>query len=111
MPELDRTFAAATAPRTLGTPAPAPGAPAATTATPPAAPRTLLGFLGLSGGGGREAELSEQLESKESESLALQVQLANLKGALRSQEEMTRELMFQQAATAQGGASASRRLG
>ena len=71
----------------------------------------MLGFGGGGGGGEREAELNEQLESKDSANLALQVQLANLKGALRSQEEMTRELMFQQAATAQGGASASRRLG
>ena len=57
----------------------------------------MLGFGGGGGGGGdggeREAELNEQLESKDSANLALQVQLANLKGALRSQEEMTRGLL------------------
>lgn len=96
------TLAAATAPRAPSPPprrmrAPPPLAPP--TSTPP---RTLLGMLGLGGdsgggGGGREAELSEQLESKDSANLALQVQLANLKGALRSQEEMTRGLMLQHA--------------
>ena len=59
----------------------------------------MLGFGGGGGGGGgeREAELNEQLESKDSANLALQVQLANLKGALRSQEEMTRGLMLKNA--------------
>ena len=52
---------------------------------------------GGGGGGEREAELNEQLESKDSANLALQVQLANLKGALRSQEEMTRGLMLKNA--------------
>ena len=57
----------------------------------------MLGFGGGGGGGEREAELNEQLESKDSANLALQVQLANLKGALRSQEEMTRDLMLKNA--------------
>ena len=92
-------LAAATAPRPPSPPprrarAPPPLAP--TTSTPPS--RSLLGMLGFGGGGGgggeREAELNEQLESKDSANLALQVQLANLKGALRSQEEMTRGLML-----------------
>ena len=99
------TLAAATAPRAPSPPprrrstAPPPLAPA--TSTPPS--RSLLGMLGFGGGGGggdggeREAELNEQLESKDSANLALQVQLANLKGALRSQEEMTRGLMLQNA--------------
>ena len=96
-------LAAATAPRAPSPPprrarAPPPLAP--TTSTPPS--RSLLGMLGFGGGGGggggeREAELNEQLESKDSANLALQVQLANLKGALRSQEEMTRGLMLQNA--------------
>ena len=96
-------LAAATAPRPPSPPprrarAPPPLAP--TTSTPPS--RSLLGMLGFGGGGGggggeREAELNEQLESKDSANLALQVQLANLKGALRSQEEMTRGLMLKNA--------------
>ena len=95
-------LAAATAPRPPSPPprrarAPPPLAP--TTSTPPS--RSLLGMLGFGGGSGgggeREAELNEQLESKDSANLALQVQLANLKGALRSQEEMTRGLMLKNA--------------
>ena len=78
---------------------PSPSKLAPTTSTPPS--RSLLGMLGFGGGGGgggeREAELNEQLESKDSANLALQVQLANLKGALRSQEEMTRGLMLKNA--------------
>jgi hypothetical protein len=92
-------LAAATAPRAPSPPPRrrAPPPPAPTTSTPPS--RSLLGMLGFGGGGGggdggeREAELNEQLESKDSANLALQVQLANLKGALRSQEEMTRGLL------------------
>ena len=67
---------------------------AVSTATPASAGQRLLGFFGLGGGGGggggspsREDELAEQLESRDAEAVALQVELANLKSALRSQEQ------------------------
>jgi len=81
--------------------------------TPQSASQRVLGFLGFGGDGGggggggagggggggggfgsasfgsdgvREAALSEQLESREAEAVALQVELANLKSALAAQE-------------------------